>query len=81
MHAAADEGCEMDPETYGISVVPYFIDSKLQPHAVTVEQLLTDSAADLDFHLAHADQRVGSIEVYICFSQTIISLCLYWPGI
>jgi hypothetical protein len=53
----------MDSEQFGISVVPYFIDQNMQPHVLTVDELMTESCADLEYRLAHADQNLGSFEV------------------
>ena len=61
--AASAEGCEVDPETQGMEVVPYYINSQMQPHAITVEQLQSHSAADLDYHLAESGHAVGSLTV------------------
>ena len=64
--AAAYNGVRMDPEQFGINIVPYYIDAKLQPHVLSVEQLQSHSATDLDFLLAHTDQAIPSLEA--CFS-------------
>ena len=66
--AAAFNGANMDPEQFGINVVPYYIDASLQPHVLSVEQLQSHSAADLEFLLAHADQAIPSMEVLISIS-------------
>lgn len=64
--AAAYNGVRMDPEQFGINIVPYYIDANLQPHVLSVEQLQSHSATDLDFLLAHTDQAIPSLEA--CFS-------------
>lgn len=61
--AAAFDGVEMDPEQYGINVVPYYIDANMKPHVLSVEQLHSHSAADLDFLLTHTEQGIPSLEV------------------
>ncbi len=63
VRAAAWHGVEMDPEQYGINVVPCFIDSSGRTHLLSVEQLQSHSAADLDFLLAHTEQAFPSMEV------------------
>ena len=49
-----------------MEVVPYYINSLMQPHAITVEQLQSHSAADLDYHLATSNTTVGSLTVRHC---------------
>lgn len=53
----------MDPEKHGVNVVPYYLDAALRPHVLSVEQLQSQSAADLDFLLASGEQTVPSLEV------------------
>ncbi|CAL8461852.1 g1383 [Coccomyxa elongata] len=62
LEAAAFDGVEMDPEQYGINVVPYYIDANMKPHVLSVEQLHSHSAADLDFLLTHTEQGIPSLE-------------------
>ena len=49
-----------------MEVVPYYLDARMRPHAITVEQLQTHSAADLDYRLAGGSMAVGSLEVRRC---------------
>ena len=46
-----------------MEVVPYYLDVRMRPHAITVEQLQTHSAADLDYCLAGGSMAVGSLAV------------------
>ncbi len=61
--AAEVEGCEISAEEAGMQAVPYWLDASLAPHALTLEQLQTCSATDLDFHLGRSGrQAVGSLQ-------------------
>lgn len=84
VHPAAEaEGCEISAEEAGLQAVPYWLDAALTPHALTLEQLQTSSAADLDFHLGRSGgQAVGSLQAcaslrYACALRAPVSVASY----
>lgn len=77
--AAIRDGFQwLDPEKYGISVTPYYFGASGRAYPLTIEQLQSKSAVDLEFDLSQETEDAGfSLEVRAANAPTKLQHCLH----